>query len=87
MDEAEDADEADEESSSGEGSGSGGTVSVSSSSSSLRSRRPLGGLGGSKGKPASLALAKDRCSSLMVEIELDGWTLEMIGAERMFSIQ
>ena len=63
VDDAEEAEEAELESSSG-ASGSGFRSSISSSSSF--STKWLGGGGGSKGRPASLARAKDRCKSLIV---------------------
>lgn len=58
VDEADEAEDAEEESSSGFGSGRGVRSSTYSSSSS--SGKSLIGRGGSKGRPASLALAKDR---------------------------
>lgn len=58
VEDADDAEEADEESSS---IGSSVNRSVSSSSSAS-----LKGIGGGGGKPASFALAKDLCRSLMI---------------------
>ena len=61
VDDAEDAEDAEEESSSGAESGNGfSSSSFSSVSSSYCSSRTLDGSGGSKGKPASFALANER---------------------------
>ena len=60
VEDADDAEEADEESSS---TRSSVNRSVSSSSSSSASSK---GIGGGVGKPASFALAKDLCRSLMI---------------------
>ena len=65
VDEAEDVEE--EESSSWAGSGDG--LQVSHVSSSAFSSSSWGGRGNSKGKAASLALAKERWSSLMLVMD------------------
>ena len=70
VDDAEEADDVDEESSSRRGEGSGRSSSSSNSSSSFPSSssiRVLGGMGGSKGRPDSLALANARWRSLIVD--------------------
>ena len=59
VDEAEEAEEAEEESSSGLGSDNGLRL-LSPSSPTVSSSMNCGGSGGSEGRPASLALAKDR---------------------------
>lgn len=65
VDDAEEAEDAEEESSSGIDSGKGLRSSCSSSSSSYCSCSAFGGSGGSKGKPASFVLAKERWRSLI----------------------
>ena len=69
VEDADDAEDAEEESSSWVGSGSGFRWSASSAMSCSSGRSVLG-IGGSNGRPASLALAKERCRSLIARMEL-----------------